>query len=124
MPEDEYTWVEALDEDEKDALATMVMRSLRGSWSQPQERIKILEKLCDEGLSRYEEDDILGTIELFKAQYFEGWHDGRYFRTYYQDGPEIPDLVNRAFVERFSSKLPHDLTWDYTGIEREFEGNK
>lgn len=121
---DHYGWIDELNTDERNALAHMTMVSLRGNWNNPRERIYILKQCVENGVTDYDADAILSRIDRFKERYFDGWHDGRIFRTVYQDGPEIHEQASREFVERYASKLPHDMSWDAHRIDAKFGDDK
>ena len=118
----DHDWIERLSQHERDALASMVMQSLRGSWRAPQARVAILGELANRGLHSFDTERVRDDIGYFKERYFNAEHDGRIFRRAYQEGPDVSDLVDRAFVERYAPKLPDDMTWNERQINREYEG--
>lgn len=110
------------DEHERDVLANMFMRSLRGSWIDPEPRAKLLEEIAEEGLSDYDEGRIIDRVESFLNP--ETYRDGRTFRGIYQDGPRVYEQTDEQTVKNLTGHLPlGDATWNAISIERRFEDN-
>ena len=65
-------------EDEKIDMLRALMESIRGSWSEPDDRIAMIKKLCDEitGLP----EDLLAAIKHNAEEFDGGFNDGRIFR--------------------------------------------
>ena len=109
-------FIESLDVGERDLYAEMVMRSLRGNWSNPKPRANILETIADVGgLLVYDDETLAGTVKSYKEK--RGW-DGRHFRTYYGE-VNVSDF-DETTVRELSSHIPDDLTWDDYRINKEF----
>jgi len=111
-----------LDQHERDVLANMVMRSLRGSWAPPfRERAEFLISLADAGLSDYDNNSVRSRAESFINGGESGYRDGRTFRYIYQDGPNLSEQTDEKTAKALVGHIPAgDLTWDANAIERKF----
>jgi len=113
-------FIEDLDVGKRDLYAEMVMRSLRGSWSNPRPRAEILATIGHVGgLLAYDDDSIQSKAERYLETGEERGHwDGRTFRSVYGE-VEIADY-DESTVRLLSSHIPDDMTWDNWRIEKEF----
>lgn len=112
-------FIEDLTPHERDVFADMIMRSIRGSWNQPEDRTRILDALADHEMDVY--DDLQAKVDGYRSDAYSGrpYGDGRYFRGYYGE-VDISD-ADEDTVRLMASRIPHDLTWDSWRLDKEFE---
>jgi len=113
-------FIESLDVGERDLYAEMIMRSLRGSWSNPRPRAEILATIGDVGgLLAYDDDSIQAQAERYIERGEERGHwDGRTFRTTYGE-IEVTGF-SEGVVRTLSTHIPDDMTWNDYRLNREF----
>jgi hypothetical protein len=111
-------FIGSLSPTERDVFADMIMRSLRGNWSRPEERTRILDTLADHEMEVY--DDLQSKVDGYRSDAYSGrpYGDARYFRSYYGE-VDITD-VDEETVRLMASHIPHDLTWDSWRLDQEF----
>lgn len=109
---DDYT------QEERDALANMLMRSLRGNWGTPHDRTELLIDLAEAGLSDYDSEKVKERAENFLKR---SPRDGRTFRPIYEDGPTLPEQTDAETVKALVGHVPAgDMTFDANWIDRRF----
>lgn len=114
------------DQEERNALANMVMRSLRGSWGHPyEERAEFLRDLAESGLSDYDEEKVISKVDHFlegtETDDLGTVRDGRTFRYIYEDGPRVAEQTDEQTAKSLVGHIPAgDMTWDANAIERRF----
>lgn len=110
-----------LDQAEQDALAHMLMKSIRGSWANPLEgRLEVLGALADLGLDEYKNSSVAVRVE----SYYDNEHfDGRKFRYIYENGPPLSEIVDKETARQLIGYIPPgDLTWDTLKLDKEYDG--
>jgi len=115
--------IKKLNETEREALAGMLMRSLRGSWRLAEGRIETLEYV----ISTVDVED-KERIENKCEMYYEAEHfDGRTFRGL----PTYDRVIEGGFdqstietvMERVFTYIRHDMTWDVKQIKWIYESD-
>lgn len=105
--------IEAVDEQDHEQYAYMIMKSLR-AWNHPRPRVDILQELCDRG--HIFDDETRETISAKVGRFKQpGMTDGRTFRLVYEGmDVDLPSSKARELAEH----IPHDKTWDEYRFEQ------
>lgn len=105
--------IKAVDEQDHEQYAYMIMKSLRG-WGHPRPRVDILQELCERGQIYDAEtrEQILAKAKQFKQP---GMTDGRTFRVVYED---IDVALSPGKARRLSKQIPNDKMWDEWRFEQ------
>lgn len=122
---DKQDLIKSLDHNERDALAHMLMTSLRGNWRNPENRTEMLIEVAEQGLSWFNEERVLSRAESFKERIENHEHvDGRTFRSIYEARDlDISQVISESRARELATHMMHDETWGEFKFNKEYNND-
>jgi hypothetical protein len=103
----------SLSPEQQGVLADMTMRSLRGSWTNPIPRTKLLEAIAQAGNANYySSDDLRADTIAYLKRIGRNNPDGRFWRERYQNASATETTLSIDELHGLAELIPNDMKWN------------